>query len=612
MKGKILMKRPKRFVLIALVCFWSCSLLLATPARAQYEGSWSGPLTSFTVTGDKVRNLQLTLCFFGDCNDTMTWSFSNDIPISGNTFSYDGVQNYVRGTFTSPTTCSIDWENRNLQYSPDVYVDLKGTYTANLIFIHFSPSRLDFGQHFVGTQSDISSFELNNVSDAIVTGSVQLSGAHADQFEIISGEGDFSLAPGQSKTVSVKFIPTSTGGKKAALTTEIAQPINNANSAYLSGTGTSPVLSVIPGYRNVSASAGSTSFAVANTGSGTMPWSVVRDPAETWITITNETSGIDSGTIAVSFEANNGPDRTAILTVEAPGALNSPKHVEVRQGSPTLSVTPDQRDVFANHGRVEFSIANLSGGIMNWTVSTDSPWITDIQPNSGTNNATVTVTYEATAGEERSGLIRILADGAINSPKTVKLSQSASEWKLLADKGADSAYFGYSVSISGDYAIVGAYGDDYNGPYTGSACIYKRIGTEWVQQAKLTASDGAASDYFGRSVSISNNVAIVGAPGKTSGKGSAYIFEIPIDGWKDMTQTAKLNAIGVSSSWYVNAAFGRSVSIVGSNAIVGAPGDGGGKGSAFIFEKPVGGCRPGLTGLDQPKSSRGQSVRRRE
>ena len=91
--------------------------------------------------------------------------------------------------------------------------------------------------------------------------------------------------------------------------------------------------------------------------------------------------------------------------------------------------------------------------------------------------------------------------------------------KLLASDGAYEDHFGRSVSISGDYAIVGASLDDDYGSWTGSAYIFKWDGTSWIQQAnwiqqaKLLASDGAAGDYFGSSVSISGDYAHVGAYG---------------------------------------------------------------------------------------------------
>jgi len=90
-----------------------------------------------------------------------------------------------------------------------------------------------------------------------------------------------------------------------------------------------------------------------------------------------------------------------------------------------------------------------------------------------------------------------------------------SETEIFADDGVNGDYFGYSVSIDGDYAIVGAWADD---SYKGSAYIFHRDDTNWTQQQKLTASDGALNDCFGVSVSISGDYAIVGADGMMTRK----------------------------------------------------------------------------------------------
>ena len=65
--------------------------------------------------------------------------------------------------------------------------------------------------------------------------------------------------------------------------------------------------------------------------------------------------------------------------------------------------------------------------------------------------------------------------------------------KLTASDGAAVDWFGISVAIAGDTIVVGAYGDDTdNGTNSGSAYVFTRTGTTWTEQAKLTASDGAA------------------------------------------------------------------------------------------------------------------------
>jgi dUTPase len=101
--------------------------------------------------------------------------------------------------------------------------------------------------------------------------------------------------------------------------------------------------------------------------------------------------------------------------------------------------------------------------------------------------------------------------------------------KLTASDGAVDDNFGYSVSISGDYVVIGAYGDDVSYAEQGSAYVFVRSGTTWTHQAKLTASDGVANDYFGFSVSISGDYILVGANsddiGTNTEQGSAYIFQ---------------------------------------------------------------------------------------
>ncbi|MCZ6811459.1 MAG: hypothetical protein O7D97_05595 [Planctomycetota bacterium] len=170
----------------------------------------------------------------------------------------------------------------------------------------------------------------------------------------------------------------------------------------------------------------------------------------------------------------------------------------------------------------------------------------------------------------------------------------AQEAKLTASDGAVSDLFGVSVSISGDVAVVGAYADDDNGSLSGSAYVFVKPVGGWVdmtQTAKLTASDGAVSDEFGRSVSISGDVAVVGAAKDDDNglsSGSAYAFVKPPGGWVDMTQTAKLTASDGAASDF----FGASVSISDEVAVIGAvQGDGNvaNSGSAYVFVKPPGG-----------------------
>ncbi|MCH2133866.1 MAG: FG-GAP repeat protein, partial [Phycisphaerales bacterium] len=154
------------------------------------------------------------------------------------------------------------------------------------------------------------------------------------------------------------------------------------------------------------------------------------------------------------------------------------------------------------------------------------------------------------------------------------------ELKQLADDGASVDYFGYSVSLDGDHAVVGAWGGDDNGSDSGSAYIFvNNHNGSWSQQAKFTADDAAGSDYFGFSVSIAGDYALVGATGEDSKRGSAYIFVNNHNG--SWSQQDKLVANDAAS----DDGFGYSVSITGDHAVVGA-GEfnfGNESGSAYIF-----------------------------
>ncbi len=143
--------------------------------------------------------------------------------------------------------------------------------------------------------------------------------------------------------------------------------------------------------------------------------------------------------------------------------------------------------------------------------------------------------------------------------------------KLVPEDGAYNDLFGSSVSISGDYVIVGAPNDD-EGVLTnnGAAYIFQRSGSTWSQIAKLIAPDRSHNDAFGYSVSISGDYAIVGKPFDDhtgSNYGSAYIFYRNQDGPNKWGQVAKL----VASDGGANDNFGSSVAISGDFALSGRP-----------------------------------------
>ena len=193
----------------------------------------------------------------------------------------------------------------------------------------------------------------------------------------------------------------------------------------------------------------------------------------------------------------------------------------------------------------------------------------------------------ATAGLER---VRLSWEDPGDSSITgYEFYQAAELARLTASDGAANDNFGWSVSVGGDTMVVGAYSDDDNGADSGSAYVFVRpAGEDWseaTQVAKLTASDGAGGDEFGRAVSVDGDTIAVGAYGDDTLTGSAYVFVKPSTGWATATETAKLTA----SDGVADDQFGWSVSVDGDTMVVGVrmdDGSGSNSGSAYVFVKP--------------------------
>jgi hypothetical protein len=150
--------------------------------------------------------------------------------------------------------------------------------------------------------------------------------------------------------------------------------------------------------------------------------------------------------------------------------------------------------------------------------------------------------------------------------------------KILSTDTIAYDEFGIAVALSGDNLLVGARSDDDGGSQSGSVYAFRRTDSSWAQVQKLIASDDAAKDLFGSAVARDGDFAIVGAPGDDSKRGSAYLFEYSGTSW---AQVAKLTAgDGVADDL-----FGTAVAIAGDIAAVSAPADDSDTGAVYIYER---------------------------
>ncbi len=173
------------------------------------------------------------------------------------------------------------------------------------------------------------------------------------------------------------------------------------------------------------------------------------------------------------------------------------------------------------------------------------------------------------------------------------------EAKLTASDGLANDFFGASVAIFGDTAMVGAPNDDGTFTDQGSAYIFKRSAAGvWTQTGKLVASDPGANELLGFSVALTNtavttatfaDLALASAPQDTiaanANQGSAYVFKRATAGtW---AQEAKLAITGTDAA--AQEYFGQSASIYGDRALIGAAGDDisavSDRGSAYTFKR---------------------------
>ncbi|MAJ29473.1 MAG: hypothetical protein CMJ92_08740, partial [Planctomycetes bacterium] len=139
--------------------------------------------------------------------------------------------------------------------------------------------------------------------------------------------------------------------------------------------------------------------------------------------------------------------------------------------------------------------------------------------------------------------------------------------------------FGSAVDSTADFAVVGAPDDDLLGTNTGSANIFARKGTRWIEEMKIFGVAATLEDRFGSAVAIEGDLAAIGAPGKLQGRGAVFLYRRVGNGWWNYEGT--LTAFDAP----LGAAFGSALAIENETIFVGAPGtlNGLGSGSVYIY-----------------------------
>ncbi|MEE9131236.1 MAG: dockerin type I domain-containing protein, partial [Phycisphaerales bacterium] len=186
--------------------------------------------------------------------------------------------------------------------------------------------------------------------------------------------------------------------------------------------------------------------------------------------------------------------------------------------------------------------------------------------------------HHADAPEFQSGAAYIFR----YNPDTTKWEHEAT---LTASDGDMGDIFGWSVAIDGDVVLIGARDDENDGlDQSGSAYVfrYDPDTSRWIEEAKLTDPNAEEDDLFGVSVSIRDNVALIGAhvnDDAGGATGAAFVFRYDANGARDWVLEQQLQAF--DAKWI--AWFGFSVSLADGVALIGAPQDDGQTGAAYVM-----------------------------
>ncbi len=290
----------------------------------------------------------------------------------------------------------------------------------------------------------------------------------------------------------------------------------------------------------------------------------------------NDDNGSNSGSVYIFTRSGGGWSEAAKLTASDAAANDNFGSRVAISGNYAIVGAPNNDDNGSNSGSAY--IFTKTNGV--W-VQTAKLTASDASAGDGFglnvsisgNNAIISASLDSDLAAG-AGSAYIFTRTGSNWTQTAKITAS--------DPGAGDN-FGVGVGISGDNAVVGAAFNDDNGSDSGSVYIFKKSAGTWSQTAKIIASDAAAGDHFGRSIGISGNTLVVGAPNNDDGgsnSGSAYVFKLSGGTW---TENAKITAADAAAG----DGFGLSVGVSGDSAIVGAylNDDGAAdSGSAYIFE----------------------------
>jgi hypothetical protein len=416
-------------------------------------------------------------------------------------------------------------------YGPDVVVSVTQEHGGTPV-VQMIPSTRE-----VSSDSGWAAFELTNSECGIMRWQASTVTPWITDIAPRNGE----LIPGQSVTVSAFYEPNASTSVRNGAVTIFAEDSGNSPQDFIIRQRVDffPVLAVSSGSFSTDGNPGSTSFAVENTGTGSLDWSV--SGACGWVTGVSPASGaLTAGqrtNVTVNFNRNTtGEPRTCTLTINGSNAEGSPQTFVVTQTSidqPRVDVSPVSRTVTETSGEVIYTVRNIGTGTLRFESDFAADWIQRITPAAGNleagASAAVTVAYAANeSAASRIGSITFRGDQLSDGSVTVTLSQAADDTPRLE---VDSAELPAGPGAGSQTLVIRNSG--------GSAFDWSVATTcDWVTQ--LTPSAGTLGTGQTASVTV--------AYAANGGNARACTLTVTASGVEGSPKTVSLTQAGTSQA----------------------------------------------------------------
>lgn len=382
-----------------------------TPARVQDEGTTAGD-----DDGDPETDAYVIVSY-GDATTAVNadWPYPSAdgrYPINNNltllTFNFTVIGGTGTTTKLNVTALNYDVDYHDFQGNGVAAINIAAGPAPVL---GVTPANQD-----VASAAASTTFTVQNTGTGDLTWNAAAAAADTWITSVTPANG--TLAASATATITVAYQENTTAAQRIGTVNVTSNGGNTGVTVTQAAPAPPvPVLAVAPGDRPVNANAGSTTFTVQNTGTGTLTWNAATTDA--WLTTINPNTGSltagASATVTVTYEANTTASaRKGFINFTSNGGNSSPS-VSQAAPAPVLGVTPADRPVTAPAGNTTFTVQNTGTGTLTWDATTTDAWLTITKNDTG-NGGTINVAYAAndTAGA-RVGTIAVTSNGGNQS-----------------------------------------------------------------------------------------------------------------------------------------------------------------------------------------------------